>query len=196
MRKSHSYSKRELLDSLPAAVFLRVLRRLQEASVRRGTQAAGTKAEGVHRGLSARRRETALVHRTVPQEGPSSRDWAERTCTSGFDLAVRYSRDPDGQRGPARLDLPAADAVGVLLRRPPSRRVGGEGERSAMPRNPPVLGARAGKKAVERNHGWRALRRAARRRSSQIRRVRHRRPDRPRGCATPIASALLIGSWV
>ena len=33
------------------------------------------------------------------KKGPTSRDWAERTCLSGFDLAVRYSRDPEGNAG-------------------------------------------------------------------------------------------------
>jgi hypothetical protein len=33
------------------------------------------------------------------KKGPTSRDWAERTTLAAFDLAVRYSKDPDGNAG-------------------------------------------------------------------------------------------------
>lgn len=55
MRKSHSYSKRELLDTCLRQFFYEYYAASKKLPFGLGTQATGTASEGVHRGLSARR---------------------------------------------------------------------------------------------------------------------------------------------
>lgn len=99
MRKSHSYSKRELLDTCLRRFFYEYYaasKRLPFYPSRKSLVQKLKELTGVY--LLAGERLHWFIEQFL-KKGPSSRDWAERTCMSGFDLAVQFSRDPEANEG-------------------------------------------------------------------------------------------------
>ena len=106
MRRSHSYSKRELLGSCLRHFFYEYYaasKRLPFDPARKPLVQKLKEFTGVY--LLAGERLHWFIEQFL-KKGASSRDWAERTCTSGFDLAVRYSRDPEANAGLQDLAYP------------------------------------------------------------------------------------------
>jgi hypothetical protein len=99
MRRSHSYSKRELLDSCLRQFFYEyyaAAKKLPFDPVRKPLVQELKEFTGVY--LLAGEKLHWFIEQFL-KKGPTSRDWAERTCLAGFDLAVRYSRDPEANAG-------------------------------------------------------------------------------------------------
>lgn len=99
MRKSHSYSKREMLDSCLRQFFYEyyaAAKRLPFDPARKSQVQQLKGFTGIY--LLAGEKLHWFIEQFL-KKGPTSRSWAERTCLAGFDLAVRYSRDPDGNAG-------------------------------------------------------------------------------------------------
>jgi hypothetical protein len=106
MRKSHSYSKRQLLDTCPRQFFYEYYaasKKLPFDPARKPLVQKLKQFTGVY--LLAGEKLHWFIEQFL-KKGPSSRIWAERTCTSGFDLAVRYSRDPEANAGLQDLPYP------------------------------------------------------------------------------------------
>jgi len=106
MRRSHSYSKRELLNSCLRQFFYEYYaasKKLPFDSARKPLVQKLKEFTGVY--LLAGEKLHWFIEQFL-KKGPSSRDWAERTSTSGFDLAVRYSRDPEANAGLQNLAYP------------------------------------------------------------------------------------------
>lgn len=99
MRRSHSYSKREMMDSCLRQFFYEyygAAKRLPFDPSRKPLVQEMKEFTGVY--LLAGEKLHWFIEQFL-KKGPSSRDWAERTSLAAFDLAVRYSRDPGGNAG-------------------------------------------------------------------------------------------------
>jgi PD-(D/E)XK nuclease superfamily protein len=95
MRRSHSYSKRELLDSCLRRYFYEyyaTAKKLPFDPARKPLVQGMKEFTGVY--LLAGEKLHWFIEQFL-KKGDSSRSWAERTSLAGFDLAVRYSRDPE-----------------------------------------------------------------------------------------------------
>lgn len=106
MRRSHSYSKRELLDRCLRQFFYEYYaasKKLPFDSARKPLVQKLKQCTGVY--LLAGEKLHWFIEQFL-KKGSSSRNWAERTCTSSFDLAVRYSRDPEANVGLQDLAYP------------------------------------------------------------------------------------------
>lgn len=106
MRRSHSYSKRGLLDSCLRQFFYEYYAASKKLPFDSGRKPLVQKLKnftGVY--LLAGEKLHWFIEQFL-KKGLSSRDWAERTSKSGFDLAVQYSRDPEANAALQDLAYP------------------------------------------------------------------------------------------
>src|SRR6266851_1736753 len=96
MRRSHSYSKREALDTCLRRYFFEYY-----ASSKRLPFDAGQKdlVRGLKEFTGTYLLAGEILHWFIEhflKKGPTAREWLERTGLDRFDRALRYSRDPVG----------------------------------------------------------------------------------------------------
>jgi hypothetical protein len=99
MRRSHSYSKRELLDTCLRQFFFEydaAAKKVPFDPARKPLVQEMKDFTGVY--LLAGEKLHWFIEQFL-KKGPTGRDWAMRTCLGAFDLAVRFSRDPEGNAG-------------------------------------------------------------------------------------------------
>ncbi len=99
MRSSHSYSKRELLDSCLRQFFYEyyaAAKKLPFDPERKAVIRELKEFTGVY--LLAGEKLHWFIEQYL-KKGMTSQLWAEHTCLAAFDLAVNYSRDPEGNAG-------------------------------------------------------------------------------------------------